>query len=96
MTKRPSILGNLPQKSAAEVPQADGGTVTEKKTASKGEAAMVKTTAYFSRAVHEKLREIAFTERKSINDLMLEGLDYMLQQRSYPTTKQLTDRAKAS
>lgn len=91
MSRRPSVLNP-----SLEMPQADGGTVSEKKAASKGEAAMVKTTAYFSRAVHEKLREIAFTERKSINDLMLEGLDKMLAERSYPTTKQLTESAKVS
>lgn len=96
MSKRPNVLGNYAAPAAAEIAQADGGTVAMKTTASKGEATLVKTSTYFSRAVHEKLREIAFTERKSINDLVTEGLDMMLQRRSYPTTKELTEQAKAS
>lgn len=95
MSKRPSVLGNLGEQPAA-LKSADAGTVSEKQTPAKGEPKFVKTSTYFSPAVHEKLREIAFTERKSINDLVIEGLDLMLQTRSYPTTKQLTERAKAS
>lgn len=95
MTRAP-IMSGLTLKPPVEVKQADSGTVSAKQAPAKGQSAMVKTTTYMSRAVHEKLREIAFVERCSINDLMMEGLDAMLEKRSYPATKELTERAKAS
>jgi len=48
-----------------------------------------RTSVYFSRAVHDKLREIAFEERKSITDLINEGLDHVLTARHYATTAEL-------
>jgi hypothetical protein len=55
---------------------------------------MFRTSVYFSRAVHDKLREIAFEERKSVTDLINEGLDHVLAARSYPTTAELRTRKK--
>lgn len=60
----------------------------------KGEAAMFRTSVYFSRAVHDKLRAIAFEERKSVTDLINEGLDHVLAARNYPSTAELKE-AKA-
>ena len=54
-----------------------------------------RTSVYFSRAVHDKLRLIAFEERKSITDLINEGLDHVLTSRNYPTVNELRDRDKA-
>lgn len=48
-----------------------------------------RTSVYFSRAVHDKLRLIAFEERKSVTDLINEGLDHVLTGRGYPTTDEL-------
>ena len=48
-----------------------------------------RTSVYFSRTVHDKLRAIAFEERKTITDLINEGLDQVLTSRHYPTTTEL-------
>ncbi|MCW6511306.1 ribbon-helix-helix domain-containing protein [Lichenifustis flavocetrariae] len=52
-------------------------------------AATFRTSVYFSRAVHDKLRLIAFEERKTITDLINEGLDHVLTSRNYPTVGEL-------
>ena len=59
------------------------------------ESATFRTSVYFSRAVHDKLRLIAFEERKSVTDLINEGLDEVLRSRGYPTTAELRGSAKA-
>lgn len=53
-----------------------------------------RTSVFFSRAVHDKLRMIAFEERKTVTDLINEGLDAVLQARNYPTTEELREKAK--
>ncbi len=50
---------------------------------------MFRTSVYFSRVVHDKLRDIAHAERKSITDLINEGLDHVLTSRNYKSTSQL-------
>ena len=50
---------------------------------------MFRTSVYFSRAVHDKLRDIAHEERKTITDLINEGLDHVLTSRNYPNTAEL-------
>jgi hypothetical protein len=55
----------------------------------KPDPAMFRTSVYFSRAVHDKLRDIAHEERKTITDLINEGLDHVLTSRNYPTTSEL-------
>jgi len=57
-------------------------------------AKMFRTSVYFSRAVHDKLRDIAHEERKSITDLINEGLDHVLTSRNYPPTATLRGKAK--
>lgn len=52
-------------------------------------SATFRTSVYFARPVHDKLRLIAFEERKTITDLINEGLDAVLQARGYPTTEEL-------
>ncbi len=53
-----------------------------------------RTSLYFHRSVHDVLREIAFTERRTISDLIWEGLDLMLTKRGYPTTAELKERGR--
>jgi antitoxin-like ribbon-helix-helix protein len=53
-----------------------------------------RTSVFFSRAVHDKLRTIAFEERKTVTDLINEGLDAVLQARNYPSTKELRDETE--
>ena len=48
-----------------------------------------RTSVYFHRAVHDVLRDIAHNERRSITDLINEGLDHVLAKRNYPGTADL-------
>jgi hypothetical protein len=48
-----------------------------------------RTSVYFHRGVHDILRDIAHDERKSITDLINEGLDHVLAKRNYPGTADL-------
>ena len=52
-------------------------------------APMFRTSVYFHRAVHDVLRDIAHNERRSIADLINEGLDHVLARRNYPGTADL-------
>ena len=60
----------------------------------RGFRSLFRTSVYFSRAVHDKLREIAFEERKSITDLINEGLDYVLTSRHFATTAELREKKR--
>ena len=55
---------------------------------------MFRTSVYFSRVVHDKLRDIAHEERKSVTDLINEGLDHVLTSRNYPPTAMLREKSK--
>ena len=88
-TKRPSVLAldsflvNAP---SPPVP------VSESKPAPEPQphlAPMFRTSIYFHRGVHDVLRDIAHDERKSITDLINEGLDHVLAKRNYPGTAEL-------
>jgi hypothetical protein len=55
-------------------------------------APMFRTSVYFHRGVHDVLRDIAHNERRSITDLINEGLDHVLAKRNYPGTAELRRR----
>jgi hypothetical protein len=57
-------------------------------------APMFRTSVYFHRGVHDVLRDIAHNERRSITDLINEGLDSVLAKRNYPRTAELRRRRK--
>jgi hypothetical protein len=48
---------------------------------------------YLEPEVYERLREIAFAERKPMHDLFLEGIDAVLKRRGAPLIKQLVKKA---
>jgi hypothetical protein len=77
---------------AAPVAPAIDAAPEPSKTAATATPESFRTSVYFSRAVHDKLREIGFEERKTITDLINEGLDHVLTSRNYATTAEL--RAK--
>jgi len=52
-------------------------------------APVFRTSIYFHRTVHDILRAIARDERKSITELINEGLDHVLAKRNYPGTADL-------
>lgn len=41
------------------------------------------TSVYIPRAAHERLREIAFHERVKMHDLIMEGLDLVIEKRGH-------------
>ena len=41
------------------------------------------TSVYIPRAAHERLREIAFHERVKMHDLIMEGLDLVMEKRGH-------------
>lgn len=43
-----------------------------------------KTTIYIPDQVHERLREIAFAERRKVHDLLMEGIDRVIENRGHP------------
>jgi hypothetical protein len=100
--KRPNVLdlGSLlvtkpAEPTQEEVVETPGPTKVQRETKpAKAEPTTFRTSVFFSRAVHDKLRTIAFEERKTVTDLINEGLDAVLQARNYPSTKQLRDEAE--
>ena len=74
---------------AKDAPSGEGRGQTP---AARGNPSMFRTSVYFSRAVHDKLRAIAFEERKTITDLINEGLDHVLSARNYPSVAELRRR----
>lgn len=52
-------------------------------------SAVVHTSLYLPRAVHEALRRAAFDERVKIHDLVMEGIEAALRQRGYPSVERL-------
>lgn len=78
MSKRPSIIADLkldepaaPATPAAEAP-------APAKPARKPRPDIVHTSIYLPKAVHRKLREVAFTTDRKVHDVILEGIDAAL------------------
>src|ERR1700677_1169538 len=80
----------LPAATVAENPAPAKSAAASKRPAA-AEPENFRTSVYFSRAVHDKLREIGFEERKTITDLINEGLDHVLSSRNYATTAELRE-----
>lgn len=88
MTKRPSIIAGMDLSPPAP---AQGGKVAE---ASPPQAVPAKpraprpdvqhTSVYIPRAAYERLREIAFSERCKIHDLLMQGIDLVIAERGHP------------
>lgn len=74
---------------------ATAATVEGKATPAAGEGEMMRTSLYLPRAVHDKLREIAFTERRKVHELFIEGIDKVLAERGFAGTAELRDSTKA-
>lgn len=90
--QRPSVFDAISLNVATQPTEA---SVTATATPAKNEAEMFRTSLYLSRAVHDKLREIAFHERKKVHELFIEGLDKVLAERGYAPSDELRHSAKA-
>lgn len=47
---------------------------------------VVRSSIYLSQAAHDRLREIAFVERKKVHDLIVEGVDAVIAKRGHSET----------
>jgi hypothetical protein len=90
MAKRPSIIGELDLTPAAAketpAPTAKTAQIVDLKAASEKAAKardVQHTSVYIPREAHERLREIAFHERKKIHDLIMEGVDATIAARGH-------------
>lgn len=88
--KRQSFLAKL-ENERPEPPEIVSGPVAATaivngtvKAEPEGRAGIRKTSIYIPDAVMHRLREIAFTERRKLHDLFLEGLDRVIENRGHP------------
>jgi hypothetical protein len=83
-TKRPQVLAleNFLVNAAPPAPTPEFKPAQEPQRPQP--APTFRTSVYFHRGVHDVLRDIAHDERKSITDLINEGLDCVLAKRNYP------------
>ena len=87
MAKRPSVIGSLDLLPSAPVAATVASAeVVDLKAASKKAAKardVQHTSVYIPRAAHDRLREIAYHERKKIHDLIMEGMDSVIADRGH-------------
>ena len=57
-------------------------------------SAVVHSSVYFPTPVYEVLRKVAFEERAKIHDLVMEGINTVLQRRGYPSIERLKSGKK--
>jgi hypothetical protein len=96
--KRPSIIDSLEilPEPAAEATTAKPKVVKMRapKPAPPAEAApVVRSSIYLSQAAHDRLREIAFVERKKVHDLIVEGVDAVIAKRGHSETAKRKPKA---
>jgi hypothetical protein len=80
MSRRPSIIGSLtapPQEAAPEA-------IAKPKPKA---AEVVHTSLYIPRPAYRKLQEIALTQDKRVHDLILDGIDRVLQENGHAPTE---------
>ena len=76
--KRPSMIdAMMTSETVAEAPAAPVVPVRSKPD-------VQHTSVYIPRTAHERLREIAFHERVKMHDLIMEGLDLVIEKRGHP------------
>jgi hypothetical protein len=86
MSKRPSVIDDLDLKAVAPAtPPAPTAEVVDLKAATKKAKArdVQHTSVYVPREAYDRLREIAFHERKKIHDLIMEGVDSVIADRGH-------------
>jgi hypothetical protein len=101
MTKRPSLVAGLSLGTAPAAPEtstdAEANTHVEqaetiKATGRKSRPDIVHTSVYLPKAVHQKLREIAFHTDRKVHDIIMDGIDEALKRHGHPTTGALKEK----
>jgi hypothetical protein len=87
MAKRPSIIDRLEEAERSEAETAARPPLRVAKD-------VLKTSVYVPTAAHDRLREIAFIERVKVHDLIMEGIDRVIQDRGH--AEKASRKAKAS
>ncbi len=83
MTKRPSVIGSLSLVGESPAAAPDSEVSVTKPARAKREG-IVHTSIYVPRPVYQKLREIAFTQERKVHDIIMEGIDAVLQKYGHP------------
>lgn len=87
MSKRPSLLGALPLQADAAPQSAE--PVAAAPAGRKPRPNIVHTSVYLPKPVYMKIREIAYFEERKIHDLLMEGIDAVLQKHGKPSVSEL-------
>ena len=74
--------------SEAPAPVAEAATPARRRSATK--EATIQQTVYLPPAVHDQLRELAFSERVKMHALIMEGLDAVFRARGLKSIADLT------
>jgi hypothetical protein len=82
MIKRPSLIDSLPVSTNALEPAEEPAAAPALPPKPKRD--VQHTSIYIPRASFERLREIAFHERVKIHDLIMEGIDRVIENRGHP------------
>lgn len=82
MTKRPSLIDSLsvPAPTAEPIVSPEAAPIVP----AKPRRDVQHTSVYIPRTSFERLREIAFHERKKLHDLIMEGVDRVIENRGHP------------
>jgi hypothetical protein len=81
MSKRPSLIDSLTAPTQAPALAVEA---VAPPTPPKPKRDVQHTSIYVPRAAFERLREIAFSERVKIHDLIMEGVDRVIENRGHP------------
>lgn len=91
--KRPSIIDTLeitpevePEVSSPAKPKVVKMRAPKAAPTPAEAAPVVRSSIYLSQAAHDRLREIAFVERKKVHDLIVEGVDAVIAKRGHSET----------
>jgi len=77
MSKRPSIIADL-KLDEPTLPAPAAEAPAPEKATRKARPDIVHTSIYLPKAIHRKLKEVAFTTDQKIHDVILEGIDAVL------------------
>jgi hypothetical protein len=94
MAKRPSIIGalNIVQGEGRPPETEEQGEPVPAPRAKRG--GVVHTSIYVPRPAYQKLREIAFTQERKVHDVIMEGIDAVLQRYGHPSIAELKASTK--
>jgi hypothetical protein len=76
---------------AAPIALAEASSPARRRSATKD--ATIQQTVYLPPAVHDQLRELAFSERVKMHTLIMEGLDAVFRARGLKSIEELTGKS---